>query len=127
MFKINLKRWVALVGLVALTGVLLGSLFTGTALAQGPAPQTPGPGWGPGYMNGGWGYHGGQSGMMGGWGYGPNAAPGGNNPLPYGYGYGNWQPGMIGGWGHHNWGNGSAWGPGSNHTPHYGYGYGWDD
>lgn len=53
MFKLNLKRWVALVGLVALTGVLLGSLFAGTAPAQGPASQqSPSTGSGSGSTNG---------------------------------------------------------------------------
>lgn len=123
MFKINVKRWVALVGLIALTSVLLGNLFAGTALAQGPTPQTPG----PGYMGADWGHHGGQPGMMGdqgynGWGYNRSTTPAVPSAVPYGN---SWQPGMMGGEWHDGWGYGFTPAPVSTGTTPY-YGGGWD-
>jgi hypothetical protein len=109
------KRWIALVALVALAGVVAFGLFAGAALAQGPL----GNGWGRG-----------PGGMMGGWGYG--SAPAITGTTPYGGWQGGWGPGgmmgrggMMGGWGYGNaitgttcyeaWqdaGQPGGWGPG---------------
>jgi hypothetical protein len=115
MFNVTMKRWVGVVGLVVLTAMLLSVVFTGTALAQGPSPQSPGTNWGQGNMNGGWGYNGQQS-----------------NPYGYGrggqwsgrmgdreYGWGMMGPGMMGGWRY------NAPAPNPNNASPY-YGSGWD-
>ncbi len=76
----NLKKWVTLIGVAVLVGVLSVALLGGTALAQGPGPWSPygGFGWGhgPGMMG---------SGMMGSYGYG--GMMGGRGGMMGGYGY----------------------------------------
>jgi hypothetical protein len=127
MFNMVMKRWIGLTSLIVLTAMLLSIVFAGTALAQGPSPQSPGTNWGQGNMNGGWGYNGPQS-MP--YGYGRN----GRQSNPYGYGRGQ-QPGMMdnrgAGWGMMGPGMMGGWGynapaPGSNNTTPY-YGHGWDN
>jgi hypothetical protein len=100
--NINLK-WIALLGISALVGLLAVSLLAGPVLAQGPGPWAArgGFGWGhgPGMMGGGMmrGPVGGSAGMMGGWGYGLTPTRGFTDTVPFGYGPGDC-PGM-GSWG----------------------------
>jgi hypothetical protein len=97
-------KWIAVITVAILVGVLSVTLLVGTALAQGPGPwgSQGGFGWsghGPGMMGGWSGYGPGmtlapaRSAGVGGWGYGPAPTTAITGTLPYGPGV---CPGMGG-------------------------------